>query len=146
MKFPAFFDRVPRLQVHDPLANLLGATIGGELDYGYIDAVKLAGHSCPTVATAYLLGHRALGVLYPDQTPERGGLRIEFSEAESGLRLDAALASGAQFVSTDYPVPGRAFTDYVAQIPDGQPARCNPINTGPRCRDDRLELIRPKRR
>ena len=61
-------------------------------------------------------------------------------------RLAAALASGAQFVSTDYPVPGRAFTDYVAQIPDGQPARCNPINTGPRCRNDRLELIRPKRR
>lgn len=61
-------------------------------------------------------------------------------------RLDAALASGAQFVSTDYPVPGRAFTDYVAKIPDGRPARCNPINTGPRCRNDRLELIRGRRR
>ena len=73
---------------------------------------------------------------------------IDTVEARTGdtTRLDAALASGAQFVSTDYPVPGRAFTDYVAQIPDGQPARCNPINTGPRCRDDRLVLIRPKRR
>jgi hypothetical protein len=42
---------------------------------------------------------------------------------------DAALASGAQFVSTDYPVPGIAFgftTDYVVEIPGGTVARCNP--------------------
>jgi Phosphoinositide phospholipase C, Ca2+-dependent len=58
---------------------------------------------------------------------------------------DAALLSGAQFVSTDYPVPGRAApfgTDYFAQIPDGDPARCNPINTGTLCRDDALERLR----
>ena len=82
MQTPAFFDRVPRLQMHDPLAGLLGAAVAGQLDYGYVDAVKLAGHSCPTVATAYVLGHRALGVLYPDQMPERGGVRIEFTEAQ----------------------------------------------------------------
>jgi Phosphoinositide phospholipase C, Ca2+-dependent len=58
---------------------------------------------------------------------------------------DAALLSGAQFVSTDYPVPGRAApfgTEYVAQIPDGDPARCNPINTGTHCRHDALERLR----
>jgi Phosphoinositide phospholipase C, Ca2+-dependent len=58
---------------------------------------------------------------------------------------DAALLSGAQFVSTDYPVPGRAApfgTDYFAQIPDGDPARCNPINTGTLCRNDALERLR----
>ncbi len=57
---------------------------------------------------------------------------------------DAALLSGAQFVSTDYPVPGRASplgTDYVAQIPDGDPARCNPITTGTLCRNDALERL-----
>jgi hypothetical protein len=32
-------------------------------------------------------------------------------------------------------------TDYVAQISDGDPARCNPINTGPHCRDDALERL-----
>lgn len=48
---------------------------------------------------------------------------------------DAAFASGAQWVSTDYPVPGSSpFSDYHAAIPDGDPARCNPVNTGPRCR------------
>jgi Phosphoinositide phospholipase C, Ca2+-dependent len=57
---------------------------------------------------------------------------------------DAALLSGAQFVSTDYPVPGRAAplgTDYVAQIPDGDPARCNPITTGALCRNEALERL-----
>lgn len=59
---------------------------------------------------------------------------------------DAALASGAQWVSTDYPVPGRsaAFgTDYVVQVPDGSPARCNPVNTGPHCRNRALERLGP---
>jgi hypothetical protein len=58
---------------------------------------------------------------------------------------DAALQSGAQWVSTDYPVPGISSmfgTDYVASIPDGHPARCNPVNTGPRCRNDALERLR----
>jgi hypothetical protein len=57
---------------------------------------------------------------------------------------DAALVSGAQFVSTDYPIPGRAAafgTNYVAQIPDGDPARCNPVNTGTHCRNDVLERL-----
>jgi hypothetical protein len=53
---------------------------------------------------------------------------------------DAALESAAQWVSTDYPLPGSSpFSDYYASIPDGAPARCNPVNTGPRCRNDRLE-------
>jgi hypothetical protein len=55
---------------------------------------------------------------------------------------EAALASGAQWVSTDYPVPGSSpFSPYFADIPNGHPARCNPINTGPRCRDDQLERL-----
>src|SRR5215212_5787125 len=43
---------------------------------------------------------------------------------------DAAFASGAQMVSTDYPVPGEAQrwgSDYVARLPGGAPARCNPV-------------------
>ena len=66
-------------------------------------------------------------------------------EARSGdtTRLEAALASGAQWISTDYPVPGLSeWSDYVAVIPGGDPARCNPVNTGPRCRDDILERRR----
>jgi hypothetical protein len=43
---------------------------------------------------------------------------------------DAALASGAQLISTDYPVPDPRFTDYQVTIPGGGIARCNPVNPG----------------
>jgi hypothetical protein len=47
---------------------------------------------------------------------------------------DAALASGAQFVSTDYPVPDADFgTGYLVEIPGGMPARCNPISAPADC-------------
>ncbi|WP_068637578.1 hypothetical protein [Thauera butanivorans] len=80
MSFPEFFHHVPRIRVHDPLADFLGAAEGGVLEYGYEDAVKLAGHSCPTVASAYVLACRAMGLLYPDALPERGGVRVDFAE------------------------------------------------------------------
>ncbi|WP_341645180.1 hypothetical protein [Thauera sp. SDU_THAU2] len=80
MSFPEFFQRVPRIRVHDPLADFLGAAEGGVLDYGYEDAVKLAGHSCPTVASAYVLACRSMSLLYPDGLPERGGVRVDFAE------------------------------------------------------------------
>jgi hypothetical protein len=55
---------------------------------------------------------------------------------------DAALASGAQYVSTDYPVPDPRFgTGYFVEIPGEGPARCNPVNGPPGCRDRRLERL-----
>lgn len=65
-------------------------------------------------------------------------------EARSGstTQRDAAIASGAQWVSTDYPVPNPDFgTGYAVVIPGGTPARCNPINAGPACRNDGLEHL-----
>lgn len=78
IRYPAFFDEVRRLVVHDPLAEFLGAAEGGRIDYGYADAVKLAGHSCPTVAAAYWMSLKALEALYPKALPERGGIRVDF--------------------------------------------------------------------
>ncbi len=79
MKLPDFFAAAPRIIVRDALADLLGAAEGGVFEYGYADAVKLAGHSCPTVASAYLLTVHALRALYPQEMPERGGIRVEFA-------------------------------------------------------------------
>jgi len=64
---------------------------------------------------------------------------IEARTGDTRMR-DAALASGAQFVSTDYPVPDPEFgTGYQVSLPGDTPARCNPV-TGPRgCRADLLE-------
>lgn len=107
MSHPAFFDAVARIALRDPLAELLGAADDGLIEYGYSDAVKLAGHSCPTVAGAYLMTLKALKRLYPDTVPERGSIRIAFGSpvsegttgviaAVAGLLTGAAGAGGFQ--------------------------------------------------
>jgi len=80
MNHPDFFDAVPKISLYDPLAEFLGATEGGVLQYGYFDAVKLAGHSCPTVASAYWSTYKALAFLYPGTMPVRGDIRVQFSQ------------------------------------------------------------------
>lgn len=74
--FPEFFDAAPRIRLRDPLAAFLGASADGVLEYGYADVVKLAGHSCPTVASAYLMARAALYALFPGTLPERGAVRV----------------------------------------------------------------------
>jgi hypothetical protein len=67
------------------------------------------------------------------------------AEARTGdtTQRDAAIASGAHFVSTDYPVENPDFgTGYRVEIPNGSPARCNPINAPAGCRADALEHLR----
>lgn len=63
-------------------------------------------------------------------------------------RLRAALASGAQLISTDFPEVGmsaRYDRDYLAALPGGGPARCNPVIRPPGCRSRRLERVRSAR-
>jgi len=50
------------------------------------------------------------------------------AQAGDATRRDAALASGAHYLSTDYPVPEYLDNGYWASIPDGAPSRCNPIS------------------
>ena len=83
MNHPAFYDQAPRIVMRDPLAAFLGATDDGMLEYRYIDAVALAGHSCPTVAGAYLMARTALRALYPDEPAERGGIAVRMPAAEN---------------------------------------------------------------
>ena len=92
MSFPAFFADVPSITLRDPLARFLGAAEDGLIEYRYEDAVKLAGHSCPTVAGAYLLGCRALRALYGAKVPERGGVRVELREG-AGAGVAGVIAS-----------------------------------------------------
>lgn len=57
---------------------------------------------------------------------------------------DAAFASGAQFVSTDYPEPDPSLNPtYFVQVPGGTPARCNPVNAPKNCRS--LDIENPAR-
>ncbi len=100
MKTPAFFDAVPAIIVVDPLAETLGAADGGLIEYRYVDAVKLAGHSCPTVAGAWLMTRAALSRLYPVELPRRGEIRVELRQAQDEgvagvIASVAALITGA---------------------------------------------------
>lgn len=47
MKFPDYFDQIPRLRVQDPLARVFGCAQDGILEYGFVDAVRITGHACP---------------------------------------------------------------------------------------------------
>lgn len=82
MALADFFDQVPPLRLRDRLAQLLGASDDGLIDYRYTDAVRLAGHSCPTVAGAWLMARAGLAALYPDAVPERGGISVFLPDAE----------------------------------------------------------------
>jgi hypothetical protein len=77
MKYPSFYDAVEPIILHDPLAQFLGALGEGSVQITYLDCVKLAGHSCPTVAGAYLMTRYALQKLYPGQPPLRSGIKLD---------------------------------------------------------------------
>ena len=81
MQTPSFFADAPSIDMIDPLADLLGAVVDGRITYTYADAVKLAGHSCPTVAGAYLMTKVALDHLHGQETPLRGNIRVEMRDA-----------------------------------------------------------------
>lgn len=80
MDFPDFFADAPAISLRDPLAVILGASKRGVMTYTYADAVKLAGHSCPTVASAYLMVWHGLKHLYGGDIPERGGLEVHLRD------------------------------------------------------------------
>jgi len=81
MNYPAFYDKVEPIVTYDPLAETLGAIEEGKITYRYLDMVKLAGHSCPTVAGAWLMTKIGLRKLYGDKLPLRGEIRVEMREA-----------------------------------------------------------------
>ncbi len=59
-------------------------------------------------------------------------------QARSGdtTMRDAAFASGAQYVSTDYVFPDDRFgTGYVVDLPGDGASRCNPVNAPKRCKN-----------
>ncbi|MFA6189102.1 MAG: hypothetical protein WC680_07465 [Sulfuricurvum sp.] len=76
MKTPEFFKNIPSITLRDPLAEVLGAAENGILTYTYEDIVKLSGHSCPTVAGAYLMVQKGLESLYGKEIPVRGAIKV----------------------------------------------------------------------
>ena len=70
----------------------------------------------------------------------RGDADSEEAENVDYARFQAALESGAHFISTDYPFPGDEET-YGVVIPEGNPSRCNPITAPPECSAEAIEAL-----
>ncbi|BFU76975.1 FmdE family protein [Arcobacter sp. 15-2] len=83
MNYPKFFNTIETIKLQDPLSNLLGTFENGLIEFSYLDVVKNAGHSCPTVAGAYLLALEGIKALYENDTPVRGEIFVSFSEDSS---------------------------------------------------------------
>jgi len=79
MKYPDFFDTVKTIELEDKLSEVLGAFEKGVISFSY-DVAKSAGHSCPTVAGAYLMAREGLKALYGEELPQRGGIKVWFKE------------------------------------------------------------------
>jgi len=83
MQYPKFFEKIETIQLQDDLANFLGAFEQGIIEFSFLDIVKSAGHSCPTVLGAYLMTLQGLKALYPNELPKRGEILVEFSQNEN---------------------------------------------------------------
>ncbi len=83
MHYPSFFDAVDPIVLYDPLADFLGALEAGNVQIDYLDCVKLAGHSCPAVAGAFLMTKLGLRRLFPETLPHRGTIRVEMRHPQT---------------------------------------------------------------
>lgn len=82
MIYPQFFNKIPTIKLQDDLASFLGAFEDGIIEFSYLDVVKSAGHSCPTVLGAYLMTLKGLEALYENEVPKRGEILVEFKESQ----------------------------------------------------------------
>ena len=80
MRYPEFFDKIENIKLQDDLSDFLGTFEDGIIEFSYLDIVKSAGHSCPTVAGAYLCALEGLKALYKDEIPKRGEIFVSFKE------------------------------------------------------------------
>lgn len=78
MKYPNFFKEVKTIKLQDNLSDFLGTFENGIVEYNYTEIVKAAGHSCPTVAGAYMCCAKALEKLYPNSIAKRGDINVQF--------------------------------------------------------------------
>ena len=84
------------IEIRDPVAEALGVLAPGDpFVISYKDAVKAAGHSCPTASGAYRIAQLGLDALYPDGHP----VRSEIEARAAGPRDDAAYGVMSRVVS-----------------------------------------------
>jgi len=104
MKYRKQFDKYEKIVVEDELAKFLGVNEDGVIEFSYIDIVKSAGHSCGTVAGAYIVALEGLKVLYKNELPQRGEIKVELkrSPREDNAGVVASVLSNITGASVDY--------------------------------------------
>ena len=105
--FCDFLKEVRPIKFKEPLAEILGVfkEDGATLEYTFVDAVKMAGHACPTVAGAYLSCQKALDALYLDDVPVRGEISVTVhGEPDEGVY--GVIAQVFSFLTGAAPVTG----------------------------------------
>ncbi len=114
MEYLKFFDDVEKIVLVDELAKFLGVNKDGVIEMSYVDIVKTAGHSCGTVAGAYLIALKGLKELYKDELPKRGEIKVELKKAptEENAGVVGCVLSNITGATTDYGfggIPGGKF-------------------------------------
>jgi hypothetical protein len=106
--------------------------------YGNIDWPVSAFHSWNDPTNGNMLFNITTIVEAGHMVRTRADADLQEPRALDYSRFEAALSSGAHLISTDLPVPTEGF-DYVAQIPDGTPSRCNPVTAPAECTSSDVE-------
>ncbi|MBX0297350.1 hypothetical protein [Haloarcula nitratireducens] len=89
------YDVAP-IEIRDPVAEALGVLEPGDpFVITYRDAVKEAGHSCPTASGAYRIVQLGLDALYADKHPVRSEIEVQ----AAGPRDDAAYGVMSRIIS-----------------------------------------------
>jgi len=104
MKYQSFFDDIKPIIVQDELAQFLGVNEDGILEISYLDIVKVAGHSCATVAGAYIMASEGLKELYRDELPKKGEIKVSLKRKaiENNTGVVGFVLSSITGASTDY--------------------------------------------
>jgi hypothetical protein len=104
MKHPDFFNQIETITLYDDLTKFLGVNDDGLLEFSYADIVKSAGHSCATVAGAYLVALKGLSALYEDGYPQRGEIKVELRRAttDDNAGVVGCVLSNITGATTDY--------------------------------------------
>ena len=80
MKIPDYYKNIDPIILFDELAMFLGVPEDGIYKIQYQEIVKMAGHSCATVAGAYLMAYKGLKELYKNEIPKRGEIKVELRD------------------------------------------------------------------
>ncbi|WP_457607160.1 hypothetical protein [Nitratifractor sp.] len=114
MSYRNYILEAPSITVYDDLARFLGTNDDGLITIEYLDIVKMAGHSCATVAGAYLCALHGLDALYGGEPPRRGEIVVELSKAptEENAGVVGCVLSNITGATTDYGFGGIPTGEY----------------------------------